>query len=102
MTTDNQPNCRSGKTMTATVDFPHIAQLGPAFLSTPYRRYPLGPHAAYIHACCLAGKLMKAGITDLFVPICHAHGIAQYAEIDPYDNDFWLRAYAGHLNRSAV
>jgi len=80
----------------------HISQLGPAFLSTPFRRYPLGPQAAYIHACCLAGKLMKAGIIDLYAPIVHGFGIAKYGDIDPFDNDFWLRAYRGQLERAAV
>ena len=80
----------------------NIALLGPAFLSTPYRRYPYGAETAYVHACCLAAKLMKAGIHDLFCPIAMAHGIARYGLIDPFDNEFWLKAYAGQLSRAGV
>jgi len=60
-----------------------------AYLATPYSKYPDGPQTAFVHACKLAGRLLRAGV-KLYSPIAHTHPIASYANIDLLDLSIWL------------
>jgi hypothetical protein len=62
---------------------------GLAYLGTPYTHYPHGTHVAFILACKLVGKLLRAGITA-YSPIVHTHMVALYSSIDPLDHEFWM------------
>lgn len=59
-----------------------------AYLATPYTRYPAGPYAAFVHACELAARLIRAGV-HVYSPIAHSHPIALHGAIDPLDQAFW-------------
>ena len=60
-----------------------------AYLATPYSKYPEGIHIAFRHASKLAADLIRAGV-NCYSPIAHAHPIAQYGDIDPLDQKFWM------------
>jgi hypothetical protein len=57
------------------------------YLATPYSKLDIT--SAWIDACQIAGRLMRAGV-HLFSPIAHSHPIAAYSGIDPLNHEFWL------------
>ena len=59
------------------------------YLASPYRRYPNGIEAAYKAALNVAGDLTRLGVR-VFSPIVHSHRLAEYADVDPCDNDIWM------------
>lgn len=59
------------------------------FLSTPYRKYPHGLHAAFTLACENTALLIKAKV-PVFSPIAIGHFVALIGDIDPVDNSIWL------------
>lgn len=60
-----------------------------AYLATPYSKYPLGVEQAFIDAAKLAARLLLTGI-KVYSPICHAHPIAIYGNINSFDHSIWL------------
>ena len=60
-----------------------------AYLATPYSKYPKGKAIAFIDACVLTARLLRAGV-NAYSPIAHAHPIAVYGLICPLDHNFWL------------
>ena len=59
------------------------------YLASPYTKYPEGITLAYIHACKLAARLLRAGV-KVYSPIAHGHSIAVHGSIDPLDLSIWL------------
>lgn len=59
------------------------------YLATPYSKYPQGITHAYLDACCLAARLLQAGMVS-YAPIAHMHPIAIHGHIDPLDHSVWL------------
>jgi Domain of unknown function (DUF1937) len=59
------------------------------YLATPYTKYEGGITLAYIGACKLAARLLRAGLR-VYSPIAHTHPIAVHGGIDPYDLSIWL------------
>lgn len=62
---------------------------GLAYLATPYSKYRLGLHQAFIDAAALAAKLLTAGV-KVYSPIAHTHPLAIYGGLDPLDHEIWL------------
>ena len=69
-----------------------------AYLATPYSKYPKGTGAAFIEACKLTARLIKAGV-NAYSPIAHSHPVALHGGIDPLDQEFWKDADAEILAR---
>ena len=61
------------------------------YLASVYSRYPAGIDAAFIVACKVAARFIKAGV-PVFSPISHSHHIAIHGDIDPLSHDIWLPA----------
>lgn len=59
------------------------------YLATPYTRYPQGIDAAFQHAACVAGNLLRQGYR-VYSPIVQGHPMAVHAAIDPLDHAIWL------------
>lgn len=55
-----------------------------AYLASPYTKFDDGLDAAFIEACRLSAKFLKAGIF-VYSPIVHLHPIAREGRIDPLD-----------------
>jgi hypothetical protein len=62
---------------------------GLAYLATPYTVYRDGPSQAFVDACKLSGRLIRAGF-KIYSPIVHTHPIAFYGSLDPLDHQFWM------------
>jgi len=60
------------------------------YVATPYSKYEEGLDVAHKHACTVTGELLKFGI-NAYSPIAYTHQIAQHANIDPLDHQFWMR-----------
>ena len=69
------------------------------YLATPYTKYPEGITIAYVHACKLAARLLRAGL-KLYSPIAHTHPIAVHGSIDPLDLSIWLPFDAAMIAKS--
>lgn len=65
------------------------ADLGLAYLATPYSRYKGGIAPAFVDACKLAAKLMTCRV-KVCSPIVHCHSIAMHGAINPLDHAIWL------------
>lgn len=61
------------------------------YVASPYSLYSTGLDQAHADVCCVAGKLLALGV-PLFCPIAHSHSIADYAELNPTDHEFWMKA----------
>jgi hypothetical protein len=59
------------------------------YAATPYSLYPYGRENAFKEACYLAAFLMTKGVM-VFSPIAHSHPIADAADLDPVDHEFWI------------
>lgn len=59
-----------------------------AYLATPFTD-TADPTLAWLQACQIAGRLMRAGI-HLFAPIPHSQGICCHSTISMRDHQFWL------------
>jgi hypothetical protein len=60
-----------------------------AYLATPYSKYPMGLHGAFVDACRLAARLIHSGV-NVYSPIAHTHPIGTYGGINPLDLTIWL------------
>lgn len=60
-----------------------------AYLSSPYARYKHGTVAAFMAACRIAGRLIRAGV-NVYAPIPHSHCIARYGGLDALDHAIWM------------
>ena len=69
------------------------------YVATPYSRYADGLDAAYEEACAVTGELLRFHV-KAFSPIAHSHGIAKYANIDPLDHQFWMRADKTYIDKA--
>jgi hypothetical protein len=69
------------------------------YVATPYSKYKYGLDVAYQEACAFTGELMRFNV-KAFSPIAHSHGIAQYANIDPLDHQFWMRADKTYIEKA--
>ena len=59
------------------------------YTATPYSKYHLGIHMAFVHACVLQSRLLLDGVKS-YSPIVQTHPIATYGNMDPLGHDFWL------------
>ena len=69
---------------------------GPWYLCTPYSLYPQGHEAAWLEACRIAARLMRAGV-NVFSPIAHSHPIAMHGNLDHLSHDLWLKQDLAHI-----
>lgn len=60
------------------------------YLASPYSGFPDGIEAAFAEVADIAGQLIKEGIS-VFSPIAHSHMICEYAGLDHYSHDLWMR-----------
>jgi Domain of unknown function (DUF1937) len=70
------------------------------YLASPYSNFKDrvgGLDLAFELACEATGFLMKKGL-QVYSPIAHSHSIAQFANIDPVDHEFWVRADTPFVN----
>jgi hypothetical protein len=72
-----------------------------AYLATPYSNYRHGTVAAWMAACRIAGRLIKAR-QNVYSPIAHTHPVARYASIDPLDHELWLEFDEAMMERCDV
>ena len=61
------------------------------YLATPYAKYPIGKHDAFIEACRQTALLLKSGI-PVFSPIVHNHPLSLVKEMECVvgDSEFWI------------
>lgn len=59
------------------------------YLGTPYTKFPGGIEAAFVAACELTARLLRAGV-KVYSPIAHTHPVAIHGSIDPLDHKIWL------------
>ena len=76
-----------------------IKQHALVYFATPYSKYPMGIHMAFVDSCLLTAKLLRAGV-NVYSPIAHTHPIATYGNIDPLSHDIWLNFDNTMLNVS--
>jgi hypothetical protein len=69
------------------------------YVGTPYTKYHGGIHAAFVDACRLTARLLRAGLR-VYSPIAHTHPIAIHGEIDPLDLSVWLPFDAAIMGKS--
>jgi hypothetical protein len=69
------------------------------YVATPYSKYDAGLDAAYEEACAVTGELLRFDV-KAFSPIAHSHGISKYANIDPLDHQFWMRADKTYIEKA--
>lgn len=60
-----------------------------AYLATPYSKWPLGLHDAFVEVSKLAARLLVAGV-KVYSPIAHTHPLATYGFLDALDHTIWL------------
>lgn len=58
------------------------------YLATPYTKFEDGLDAAFIAACQLGARLLKAGLF-VYSPIVHLHPMAREGRLDPLDLDLF-------------
>src|SRR5581483_5926388 len=66
-----------------------LRDLGLIYLATPYSKYPDGIDRAWLDACKLTARMLRAG-AKVYSPIAHTHPVAIHGEIDPLDHKIWL------------
>lgn len=66
-----------------------LRSCGLVYLGTPYTKFPDGIEAAWVEACRLTARLMKAGV-KVHSPIAATHGVAIHGGIEPLDHSIWL------------
>src|SRR5215475_12735364 len=71
------------------------------FLSTPYSKYSAGLQVAFEDTCRLAARLVVNGL-NIFSPIAHSHPIAFYGEINPLDQQLWMRLHEPHVKAASA
>ena len=69
------------------------------YVGTPYTKYPAGIEAAFVDACKLMARLLKAGLR-VYGPISHTHPIAIHGGIDPLDLGVWLPFDAAMMHKA--
>lgn len=61
------------------------------YIGSPYSRYAEGLEPAFVAACRIMGRLIKAGV-PVFSPIAHTHYISIHGGMDPLDHSIWMPA----------
>lgn len=60
------------------------------YAATPYSKYEGGIHHAFIDACKVTERMLRAGLLNVYSPIVHSHSLAIYGNLDPLDHGIWL------------
>jgi len=76
--------------MTTSKIIDELRQFPLVYVGSPYTKYPLGIHLAFVEACRLTCKLMQMGI-NVYSPIAHTHPLATYGNVDPLSHAIWIK-----------
>lgn len=68
----------------------HLKTFNLLYAATPYTRYAGGIHHAFIDACKITERMLRAGLLNVYSPIVHSHSLAIYGNLDPLDHSIWL------------
>lgn len=68
----------------------HFKKFDLCYAATPYSKYEGGIHHAFIDACKVTERMLRAGLLNVYSPIVHSHSLAIYGNLDPFDHGIWL------------
>jgi hypothetical protein len=72
------------------VKLDHLKTFDLLYVGTPYTKYPGSIHHAFLDACKVTERLLRAGLLNVYSPIVHSHSLAVYGNLDPLDHTIWL------------